>query len=579
MDKDKIVNNSHVQDVRQITSIDDFFYYQLDTGGYNLKAQVVYRDLKSNEFIKKKYNVNLLYNKVAGFIVDENDKVLEYNSDKNDRFYIVNVPENSLKIRSQKVYNLLGYRTADEFNQVKLLFEKDILDAKQMHKSFVYSNAHKIPSNIGDSFDYYLIPSYEILRFFFLKGSKLTNALFSLFVSEDEKQNKEFNDLYLKINDKDIYDKDGEKTAFLLTKEGLLENEVECLFRIAYLENAYRCVELLKESFLKNSNKIFYSIKTILPQDSPFKMSVAGTFFEWGNTKYCVVSQIYDSLENFPYSKIEYRPFVDHRKNKMNNTNSLFKDSIQKRTASRASRNANLIQDKLGNKDEEALVDISLPKTFFFKEKVQIKIEKLDKDSGADNYSARVLEYMEKNGLSVENGIDKDSKIGRGRTDHGEDKDRENVIRRDVFLKAINTIADYQILYFNTNGFPADFQKKQTVLNQKFDKSLFYNLIICELFRINQMRNEKEYFYIIRADSDISDTSRYAVLRTSLLSKIDPKRMFVAYRDIFSKDGVNSKKKIIDHFRGGIKYSVFNQASKNENELRDKIKNELDGMC
>ena len=556
-----------------------------NTGEYFMRARVFYKSLfQTHDYRIVDADVNLLFDKVIGSIVKAKGKyinVVRSNPEISDQYHIFNVGVESLKEFSKPIFNHLGFNKNNPFINSKEIFNKNVSEPLSFKdEQFAFSYAHKIKCTSRDSdIDFFLVPSYEIFRFFFLKGSTLTKELFQYFTTDDEKANLIIKSLYFHTsNGKSInVDKSGKRVANLAIKRGLSNVEKECLFRIAFIENAFECIELIRECIYdnfhankdsNNSKAIYDKIKTILPQNLPFAMAVFGQKFTWDNSTYLLVNQIYDTRETLPYDKISFTIMEDYKiiASKRNSPNG---SSINQKSSSIATSPSQLTSDILGNDDSKANIEIKVKSGFKFDNEV-IEIERLSPTEQIRVFGIETTNLIEREFLSICEGIGVNKDVGRAKTSNINDFD-ENDERRMKFLNAIKQINSYEITYFELSSNNTGYVRQSTVIRKMNNDN--YNLIICQV-----KSKDGRYCYIVRADNSSNDKARYGFFRTPILNAIDPASFRIIAFDLlkiyglsFTVDRLNKYKFIHKSFlrHNQSQYSAERLSKKMEEEIEE----------
>jgi len=222
----------------QIVCVNDLHYNKNLTysNGKSFSAQVEFKNLETSEIKKVYVDVSLLSNKVPGYIF-KNGEII-YNSKQGFEPKIIELDTDSISTESEY------------FQTIFKLKNDENIENYGVCNSYRYSSVHKI--SIGS--EIFIITTYELLRFFFLKGTKFTNEIFYGFISEEESKKNRFDSLYLFPTEQDKIDHNlkPEHKPFLFVKEGLSLEETKAIFRIAHVPNAYRIVKKTKE---KNLNR------------------------------------------------------------------------------------------------------------------------------------------------------------------------------------------------------------------------------------------------------------------------------------------------------------------------------------
>lgn len=301
-------------------------YYKHDPlqGGITVASKVTYRT-STGEPTTIRSSVYNLYLTIAGSrlrVKNNFARSFQGNAQHEPKrqVYLFPITGTALKAPSSRLYRHLGL-SGDDYARVKESkpFLRAVVELLQVPTSFGHSHAHCVPNtNPAYPVDYFLIPSYEVLRYFFLHGGRLAKDLLSYFTGKGEHATWSINELFAHPTGKPEIVPDGSRrVAALFVREGLTPTEIQCLARIAFVPEAYDCLNAVKDSLLLNSlEKGAYGygkLETILPQNTPFDMAVCGQRFTWQDKNYLLVDQIYDTREELPFDQLMYMTLVDHR--------------------------------------------------------------------------------------------------------------------------------------------------------------------------------------------------------------------------------------------------------------------------
>ena len=96
-------NNKEV--LKQISWVDNFIYTKNKKGAFAINAQIIYQELETLKFEKKKCNLALMLNRVIGTVYNQDDKAIEFNSDSNSDKKIFEVSLQDLNTKSKPLHH------------------------------------------------------------------------------------------------------------------------------------------------------------------------------------------------------------------------------------------------------------------------------------------------------------------------------------------------------------------------------------------------------------------------------------------------------------------------------------------
>lgn len=574
------------RDLWEISFLDDFIHEKNEDQIFYLRARIVLQKLQSNITKTLPSNIDQALNKIIGSVCDSEGNIISNNFNKNTEKIIFKVDKSDLNRTSEKLYHHSGFR----MNEVEIQnFIDEILTPNKLYKKLHYAPVHKLKSNNTDNgIDFFILPSYEVMRYFFLKGSKLNKFLFKKFLLAKKIFDNNNNELYVKLDTNEE-----EKGNYLLTKQGLSDSEYSTVCRMAYIKNGFKCVEEIRKSLLINNQKFEYeykTLKTILPQDEPFEMLCTGRRFQFRNKNYFLINQIHGVKENLPTKDITLLFFTDRRRNKniqdgVNGGDNGGKGSkgkkkrTQKKT--KAEDNAELTSELLGNGDIAADVQLD----YFNDNSFQgdsFNFTKLEKINGEYKHNGTLTINLPKSVLSVMSEIDKNSDAGRANTHSNPVNDSKNnefrKMRRDVFYEAINNLktetCKVNFFQFNDEGKPLLSNSRTIVEPHKTDSS--YETIICQI--CIEKNHETFYLYMAKSDSHQDEISRYAIFNNYSFQKFDLLKLAGMYNEIFSKEGLRFKAEDLNSNNYNLRNSLgfHNQSDYNQKMLKDKMEREIE---
>ena len=576
-------------EIWEISFLDDFVYTKNSKQVFYISARIVLKKIESNFSKTLYFNIDQIFNKVIGSFCDSEGNVVSNKFNLESEKFIFKVNYSDLNKTSEKLIRYKDFNLG--VDQIKN-FENEILIPNKLYNKLHYAPVHLIKGNrINNDIDFFILPSYEVMRYFFLKGSKLNKFLLKKFLFSKKDFKNEDNELYIKLDSNN-----GEEGKFLLTKQGFSDVEYEAICRMAYLKNGFKCIEEIRKSLLINSqNNIEYeykTLRTVLPQDEPFEILSSGKKFQFKGKNYLLINQIHGTKETLPIKDIMLLFFTDRRRNKINDEregkegNDGGKDSRgnKKRTLkkSKPKENAKLTSELLGNADIQADIKIdSISDRSFDGDK--FNFTKLEKVSGEYKYNGTITIEIPKDTLSLLDEIDKNTNVGRANTVSNE-KDNSVVdqltkARREIFYDAIEALNPE---FFGVHFFQISEGKNNQslllssrTLVKPYKNDDLFETIICQVSIYND--NELYYLYLVKSDNHQDEVSRYAIFNNNLFRKFDLKKIESLYIDFFSKKGLRFKVEDLNNNRYNLKGSLefHNQSNRKGSVLKDKIEKEI----
>ena len=351
---------------------------------------------------------------------------------------------------------------------------------------------------------------------------------------------------------------------------------------MAYVKNAYECVEKVRDSLLRSSqieeDYDFKTLRTMLPQDEPFDAYCSGKRFQFKGKNYFLIDEIHQTREHIPVKDVELIYFSDRRKNTDEGKEGKKPrgNGDKKRTAKKTkpTPDAKLTSGELGNGNIAAEIGINNPSSSFYGDCDDFNLIKHGKIDSGNSYGGTKTLNIPADILSLAEGIDKNSKNGRANTNSSDNSESDEIKeRREVFYKAINALRlDNMIVsFFQSKSGEVKFSESATLVEPDAIKPE-YKTIICEI----QIRNNGEFFYlyIVKSDYLEDEVSRYAMFNNNLFRSHHLWKLKKIYEDNFSKTGIKIEKKEDSHY---LRYSIqyHNQSNLDYLQLKDKIKREI----
>lgn len=574
--------NKDSKELWKILFIKDFKYQKNEKDIWYLSARIVYLNNITNKVKRELIDVNLIYDRIIGRVYDKDRKLLNINLDKESEKIDFRIDKSDLgkvskMLCSYQEFDLINLENQKIDNQKIDNFKNTFLLPNRLFDELHYATVHLLKSD-KEGIDYFILPSYEVLRYFFLKGSRLNKFLFKKFLLSRKDFANNNNELYVKLESNE----GGVKRYFLMTKQGLSDSEYKVICRMAYVENAHECVEKLRDSLLRSSQrKIEYELKTlrtIIPQDEPLDVYCSGKRFHYNHKNYFLIDEIHQTREHIPIKDVELIYFSDRRRNpkegeegKETNGNGN-KNRTVKRT--KPTPESKFTSEELGNDAMPAEIQINNPSSSFFGDCDDFNLIKHGKIDSGNSYGGTNTVTIPADILSLAEEIDKNSKNGRANTNSSDDSENDFIKeRREVFYKALTALRfDNMIVsFFQIESGKIEFIDTPTLVEPK-KENLQYKTVICQI----QLKYNGELFYVYIVKSDYLDdeVSRYALFNYKLFNPYDLSKLKKIYDDNFSKKGIKiEKNEDPNHLRYTIQY--HNQSNLDYLQLKEKIKREI----
>lgn len=578
IDSEIYKSGAKAHDLWEISFVENFKYGRNVKQVLYLSGQIVLRNLLTNSFRKEFLNINLIYDRVIGSIWDKDGKIVQSNSKRDIEKIAFRIDKLDLDKVSKSLYH---YKEFDLTKEEIPNFKKDFLLPNRLFDELHYAPVHLLKSDrkVND-IDFFILPSYEVLRYFFLKSSELNKSLFKKFLLSGKALNNNNNELYIKAESNE----NGVKRYFLKTKQGLDDSEYCVIYRMAYIENAYKCVEEVRKSLLKSGQRgieyEYKTLKTILPQDESFEVYCSGKRFQFKGKKYFIINEIHQTREHIPIKDVELIYFSNRSRNpkksgesNVSNGNGGKKRAVKKTTPT---SDAKFTSEELGNDSLPAEIEINNASISFFEDCEKINFIEPDKISSGDSYNGTTTHNIPADILSLLDGIDKNSKNGRANT-NSKTTSESGIIkeRREVFYKAMNTLKSENkvVTFFQVHSDKQpSFSESNTLVESHIDEPL-YSTVICQV----KIRKNSEFLYIYVVKSDYLDNeiSRYAIFNNWLFKSYDLRKLKQMYDEEFSKKGIKFELKNNNYnLKNSLEY--HNQSDYDDKKLAEKIKKEID---
>lgn len=572
--ENKVEVTTEPQELWELSFVEDFKYQRNIKKIWYIAARLVYQNIITFSIRKEPIDVNLIFDRVIGGIYNREGKVVQFNSQRDTEKIDFRIDKSDLGKVSK---SLIGYREFGLNWEERNDFKKNFLVPNHLFEELHYAPVHLLKSD-KNGIDYFILPSYEVLRYFFLKGSRLNKFLFMKFLLSRKDFVDNNNELYVKMESEE----NGIKRHFLMTRLGFSDSEYRVICRMAYVKNAYECVEKVRDSLLRSNQRKdpfeFKTLRTIIPQDESLDVYCSGKRFHYNGKNYFLIDEIHQTREHIPIKDVELIYFSDTRRNpkdgeggKNPNKNGGKKGSAKK---TKPTENPKFTSDELGNDNIPAEVDIFNPKGLFYNDCDDFNLIKHGKIDSGNSYEGKKTLNVPADILSLAEGIDKNSKIGRANTHSSSNSESDEIKeRREVFYKAINALRlDNMIVsFFQIKSGEVKFTDSATLVEPDAIKPE-YKTIICEI----QIRNNGEFFYLYVVKSDYleDEVSRYAMFNNWGFKSYDLNKLRKMHLEIFSKKGIKTELNNNNYnLRDSIQY--HNQSNLVAENLKDKIKREI----
>lgn len=518
------------------------FCYSKDWSGKDISASCLVNYSNSSGEIKNlfSYSQNLYRTIIGSKVVVKNGTAISTisNPAQNRKIYQTKVTDQFLSQVSSCLFYHLGL-TYEQHSQAitdSTQFQ-ELMRKLHLPPKFGYTNVHCITNpDSSSSIQHFIIPSYEVLRYFFLHGNTLSNQFLSYFTGRAGKDKlvcQGIPELVTHPTGKPlVMPYKGERVAFLEMREGLSKTEILCLARIAFITQAADCLEEIRGSILLNSvqpDKLpdkwyaFKSLRTILPQNQPFTIAACGREFSWQGKSYLLVDQLYDTKEEMPFDKISYSPIVDHR-SKAVPLNPVSQKQQSPRTKTKSAASPQLTANELGNDNQPTTLTDSVDTVSVFGTKPEIV--KLPKKDQKNQYHTVGISQEVSELLSLlERGI-KEAGPGRAQVNSGVPDTHTQV--RNLFL-ALKSLPNYRCTYLDLDHEPPLFRDSYYLNRTR--PGLPYAIVLGCLKPYKSSTQVNVYFIW-------ASTIRYAFFYAPTLQPIDLSVLTQLYNDIFGKEGI-----------------------------------------
>ena len=559
-------------------------YYKKDPvqGGITVEGKVTY-STGAAEPLTIRASVYNLFLTIVGSRLRVKDKVVRSFSanaqyEPKRKVYLVPVTGKALTDSSTRLYRHLGISGA-EYNQLKenSLFLRDVVQRLRLPATFGHSHAHCVPNtNPAYPVDYFLVPSHEVLRYFFLHEGGLARKLLSYFTGQGERLTRSMNELFVHPTGKPVIEQDGaHRTAALFVSEGLTDPEIHCLARLAFIPEAYLCLEMARDSLLLSSleNDAFGygKLETIFPQNLPFELAVCGQAITWQHKTFLLVDQIYAVKEERPYDRLLYSPLADHRSQAVLSKEAKTVTTQKVTPKTSPSLPGRLTDAKLGDTNQPADLTSFLLTGYSFNDEPEVPI-KVEKTGQTTRYQTPVLALIAQNLISLLETAQAQADAGRGKmhrrdTVHYAPNERPSA----TLFEALERLAGYRCSYFNLDRDTPSFDYLFH-LNPHRGLGRPFDVVLCRLEPQNAP--SKVSIYLVWANA-----IRYALfyapalkqLPWATLADLCDNYLGMAGVYAFGKDGVYGSV-LKGHMRG---YDRRNQLNKDAVALARKIETEL----
>ena len=517
-------------------------------------------------------SIYTLFLAIMGMKVRVKDKLIQSfisNASQKRPHYLIKVDDEALFPDSRPIARHLNFPKDTNFTQLTDSSPsfQSLLRVLQLPPDFIIRHGHLIPNGSSENaVDYFIIPSYEILRYFFLYGSSFGRSILSYFTSPDEPGRMEMDELFLHpAGEPLIIEHENRRVAYLAVKPGLSPVEINCLGRIAFHEETYNCLEIIKESLLLSGSISgkgydFKTLRTTLPFDAPFQLAVCGRPFEWSGKVYLLVDQIYDTQEKALFDKLMYSPFSDFRSQAVLPHEAKVTYSTPTASKTVLGSKSQLTDEQAGGGSQIADLSVLEEHGFSFGEK-PLPV-KLDKTGQTNRHKRRASEEIEYELNSVLEQINAGAGLGRTNLHRVDGSTQERFV---VLEAAIGLIQGYSCTYFNVDE-DKPFFRRVYHLNAR-GRNRPYSVLLCRFVPINDRLGTS--VYLVWAEK-----VRYAIFHAADIGPISLTVLAELCNRQFSQHGV-TRKLIHDEIKA---YRRRNPKIMDESKLAGRIKAELDNI-
>lgn len=556
------------------------FRYQKDArvGGITVSCKVAYAT-KEGTIKQLDSPLSSLHNTIAGSRLEVKNRIAtpKYNSQQNRKLYIIDVPQEFASNEAEPLHTHLNLTDEQYYAYSDDLEYLSLAQGLQFPVTFGSTYAHCIPATKSNpTIDFFIIPSYEVLRHFFLLGSKLPTQLLSYFTGEGERATQSISELVTHPTGSPlIISHQEQRIGFLNIKEGVSELEKKCLARIAYIPQAFTCLELIKSSLLLSSlDKGFESktLRTILPQNKSFKIAACGRKFKWQEKIYVIIDQIYDTNEEMPFDYIYFNPILDHRSKARKPGEVAETTKRESRAKVKPTDSYRITATEPGDNSQAAEIPERIETDYSFLDKPIITFNKLPKKNQKGHYSTTITTQEYDRIATLEEAFP-GATAGRGSVTR---QDKPQIKTYDPqhskvkpFFEALTSLKNYTCDYLNFDQATPFFSNKYYLNHARLGSP--YRVLLCLLKPLHEGVNT--HIYVVW-----SGTIRYAVFYISDLGSLPLSLLTEICSKHFSKYGVNSEWKEEDtkQYRQYLEsYAKYNPAGAKAAELAKRIEKQL----
>ena len=547
-------------------------YCRKDDWDRGFYAVLDYQNIATKEVASDFVPLRSMLDKVVGFQYKREDKydtrVLD-NVSFNRKVHILNISKADVDGYSKILLKHLGYDKTS-YPSIKGELEK-ILVSQGMQSRIGYVGSHIIQGTQGNAdIDYYILPSYEVMRYFFITNTKLSQILLENLGSVRCNPVGVIKGVCEKISDRILVNASGQRVASLFIKQGF-KRDIPLLARVAYIKHAHKCLGFLQSSIYKSgipdAEYEYRHLLTRIPQSEPFKMAVCGKEFVWRGKKYLYINQIYDTKETFPYDKIIYEPLGKDSRMFNGNVEGVREYGGRQGVKSIPGTVTGLSHTEPGGTDGVGEILLSVRTGYRFDGNPKIleeKAPKTEQDLRGEGFGTAEIEKIE----ATTNTANIDPNSTKGRLEAVADPKLERNPRRECFFAALSMQKEYSVQYLKAPD--CTFVSEEVYTDAKSKKH--YNILCCGLVK------DGCCIYVVRCDGSMDDKSRYAFFHSENFAPLGTGLLRKFHDDVWKYSGINIHPQTLN-LSGLISYyQKHNQGILDAESLMTKILEELNSL-
>ena len=159
------------QELWELSFIKDFKYERINKVWQNIVARLFFKNIVTHESKAESIDVNLIFDRVIGRIYDGEGKIIQLNSERNTEKIDFRVNKSDLgkvskKLCAYKEFGLVSLEKGEIEKGEIDKFKKNFLIPNHLFDELHYAPVHFLKSDTN-GIDYFILPSYEVLRYFF----------------------------------------------------------------------------------------------------------------------------------------------------------------------------------------------------------------------------------------------------------------------------------------------------------------------------------------------------------------------------------------------------------------------------